>query len=88
MSAVLLAGIDYDTAFKSHFDCSVSVQGMCRQLATEEEGPEGKKKTYWYSSFSTLNDFPSSHSLLLHHLHQNHCPSLPSLSLCQNSVFT
>lgn len=61
---------------------TASVQGMCRQLATEEEGSEGEKKTYWYSSFSALNDFSSSHSLFFHHLYRTivlpyFTPSLP-----------
>lgn len=64
---------DYDIAFKFHFDCSVSVQAMCRQFTTEEEGSEDKKD--WYSSLSTLN-VSSSHSLLLHHLHYKSLPFL------------
>jgi len=42
----------WTTTFQLHFDRSVNVQGMCRQLAIAEEGSEDKK--YWYSSFSTL----------------------------------
>lgn len=62
-TAVLPAGIDYDIAFKLLFECGVSVQRMCRQLATDKEGSEDKQ-WYWYSSFSTLNDFSSCHSTL------------------------
>lgn len=41
-TAVLPAGIDYDIAFKLLFECGVSVQRMCRQLATDKEGSEDK----------------------------------------------